>query len=78
MRDDTKIREEFEHARERAVALTDAYFAAGSADDPRREVLWNDVASETERARSLLERWLRVSEPATEMTAAEEPALVLV
>jgi hypothetical protein len=77
MHDDARIREEFEHARERAVALTDAYLAAGSADDPRRDVLWRDVASETERARSQHERWLRVSEPATEMIAAEEPTLVL-
>lgn len=78
MQDDARIREEFERARERAVELTDAYFAARSVDDPRGDALWSDVASETERARSLLERWLRDSDAAAEMTAAEEPALVLV
>jgi hypothetical protein len=76
MHDDTAIHEEFECARERAVALTDEYFAR-PADDPLREFAWYDVSSETERARLLLERWLAQPEARARMSSAREPVLVL-
>jgi hypothetical protein len=76
MQDDTPIHEEFERARERAVALTDEYFAR-PADDPLREVVWHEVSSETERARLLLERWLAEQEVRARTSSAQERVLVL-
>jgi hypothetical protein len=62
------IHEQFEVARLEAVALTDEYHAL-EADDPRRDTTWLRAMSETERARELLERWLRASNELPERTA---------
>ena len=53
----TTLYEDFQQARLAAVEVTDRYRAA-AADDPRREALWRDVVSRTDRAHSLLKRWL--------------------
>jgi len=76
MQDETALLEEFERARERAVALTDDYFAR-PANDPLREALWREVASETERARLLLERWLRQPEPGAALTGSAQPRVLV-
>jgi hypothetical protein len=55
--DDTVLYEQFVEARLKAVELTDTYRAT-PADDPRRAVLWEGVARQTEIARGLLENWL--------------------
>jgi hypothetical protein len=76
MPDETTIHAEFERARMNAVALTDDYFAMPT-DDPHREGLWRDVASETERARVLLERLLGQPDDAAEAHTTEARVLVL-
>ena len=76
MQDETTIQEDFERARQRAVALTDAYLAR-PADDPLREALWRDVTTETERARLLLERWLDQSAQRAPVSAADARVPVL-
>jgi hypothetical protein len=75
MPDAPTIHEQFECARNHAVTLTDEYCAM-CADDPLRGNRWQDVAGETERARSLLERWLEEPEDVAETPEAKEHALV--
>jgi len=55
--DDTVLYEEFQAAREKAIALTDSYRASNPRDSDRA-VLWASVMRQTDTARSLLERWL--------------------
>jgi hypothetical protein len=76
MPDQTTIHTEFECARMNAVALTDDYFAM-PADDPHREGLWREAASETERARVLLERLLGQPDDAAEANTTTARVLVL-
>jgi hypothetical protein len=59
--DQTMLFEQFVAAREHAIALTDR-FDTTAINDPSRVDLWNHVMRQTDRARLLLERWLRSGE----------------
>jgi hypothetical protein len=61
MDDPLDIYAQFESARCEAVALTD-HFRDLAPDDPRRTGAWDIAMEQTERARQLLEAWLRSEE----------------
>lgn len=71
--DETILYEQFLEAREQAIALSDR-FAATPKTDPARDELWDSVLRQTETARALLERWLRMGN-LSDLAPANPPAL---
>ena len=74
--EETVLYDEFVHARQEAIALTDKYREAKEADAPDRDQLWARVVRQTETARLLLESWLEYGEPAPEVPRRELVALL--
>lgn len=75
--DQTVLYEQFVHARQDAMELTDRYHAT-PLDAAERDVLWEQVVCQTETARRLLVSWLETaqSDRMTAPDSARDPATI--